>query len=633
MTSRTRSIHEPARRGALLLAASALPFAPMGAVAQEGRQAPARQVTQNWSLDLRATYTDNYRRLPEDLPRRIVAGTQTADGTFIPLLPLGTDTVSVEPPDNVVLTASLRGGGVYERPGVTAVLTGGVSVNAYTNNEAVDDRLLGPLTTTPIDPALTAGIPPGTPLDVSFGLVEDEEVFIQPDLVGSASVRLVDDLLFVDVSGLAQQQAISRRADLEAESAGQLGDRTTYAGGSVSPYLTRQVGGGGTVEARYRLSAVVVAQEEFEANFRFADPDRADDRFANDSLSQQVLAEYRSGDLLDRLSFAVSASAQHAEETGSDVLPEVTLDRLTAGVEGNYEMSRTIGLIARVGYDEVDVEEVAADGTGFAGDATRSDALSGAYWSLGASFTPSARTRATLSVGERFGGTLVEGDLRYQPTPRLRFTGDATRELGTGVEDTFQAFRALNSQTLSVVESLGQVQGDSSRRLLDRAVGLRGAFSGVGRTQGGLAVRNRVGLGVDYDAGRTSLSGRASYDEAEFESADGRERTNTTTTVDLSARRQVSRRVSLTARARYLELGGLFREELALDDGATVPDESDQNTTQIFASLDAAYQIGPRLSATGRVYHSRRESDGEIIGGTGLDYSENAASVGVRWTF
>ena len=618
-------------RAALFIAASGTALAPIAAAAQQAAPAPARRTVQSWSLDLRTTYTDNYRRLPEDLPRNVVLAQPVFSPTRGLLFPqlLGRDTVAVDPPDNVVFSAGLRGGAVYERPGLTGVVSGGVTVSAYADDAAVDDRLIEPLTATPIPSDFLDGIPPGTELDVSFGLREDEEVFVQPDIVGSASVRVVEDLFFVDASALAQQQAFSRRADIEAESVGQLGDRSTYVGGSLSPYLTREVLRGGTVEARYRLSSVVVAEEEFRSNEAIFDADRADDRFGNDSLSQQVLLRYASGDLLDRLDVTLTADARRSEESGSDVLPEIDLDRASASAELGYDLNRTFGLTGTVGYDEITVEEREPDGTPFASDQARSDAFSGVFWSAGVVVTPSVRTQARLAVGERFGGTWVDGSLRYQPTPRLRVNAAARRELGTGVEGTFDAFRALNSQTLNVVEQLGQVQGDSARRLLDRAVGLRGALGRAGRAQGGLAVRNDYSVGVEFDTNRTTLSARASRNEAEFVGASGEERTSETANLTLAAQRQVSRRVTLTASARAIRTSGVFREDLALGaSGAT-----DQTSTQAFVSLDGAYRLGRRASATARVYHSRRDSEGERIAGTGFDYSENAASVGVRWTF
>ena len=622
-----------ARRAALLVAASAVAMAPITASAQQQEtQQPVRRTVQNWTLDLRTTYTDNYRRLPEELPRTVVLPQPvlTPIGPLFPQI-LGRDTVEIEPPDNVVFTAGLRGGGVYERPGVTAVATGGITVNAYADNEAIDDRLLDTLTQ-PLTPGIVPPfIPGGTPLDVSFGFREDEEIFIQPDLSASASARIVEDLVYVDASAIAVQQAVSRLADLEAESAGQLGDRTTYIGGSVSPYVTREVFGQGTVEGRYRFSGVAVAAEEFESNERFFDPEAADDRFANDSLSHEIIAEYQSGALLDRVEFSVRTSAQRAEETGSDVLPEVTLERLSGALGVAYDLNRSLALTGRFGYDQVDVEQVSADGTSVGADEAQSDDFSGVTWSAGFLYTPTQRTRIGVSVGERFGGTLVDADISLRPTPRLTLSANAGRELGTGAQGTFDAFRTLNSQTLNLVQTLGQVQADSNRRLLDRAVGLQGGFRAAVPQQGGLATRNRVGGNATYVTARSTLSAAVSWDESEFvaQGALGG-RSNSTASFNLSAQRQVSRRVVLTARGRILHTDGVFIEEAVRDPDGDAPDRS---TTQAFVSLDAAYQIGPRFSATAQIYRSQRDTGEVSLAGTALDYDENAASVGIRWTF
>ena len=630
-----------ARRTALMAAASAVALAPIAASAQQaraqGQAAPARRTVQSWSFDLRTTYTDNFRRLPDELTRRVTGDQEVTLFPGLPpviaRVPLGTDVIEIDPPDNVVVTAALSGATVFERPGLTGVVSGSVSVNANADDSSIDDRLRGTLDDTPLAPDIAAAIRDGDEPDRSFGFTDAQDVFVQPNIIASGSVRVVDDLFFVDASALAQQQALNRGADLAAESAGQLGDQTTYVGGSISPYLSRVIAGGATVEARYRVSSVVVAQEDFEA-FGFGLERPEDQRFGNDSFSQEALAELRSGDLLDRVEFAVTASARRSEEDGSDVLPQVDLDRLSAALDVEYEINRSFGLTGAVGYDEVSVEQRSPGGTSLTDDDERSDALSGVFWSAGFTYTPSPRTLASLSVGERFGGTLIEGQLRYRPTPRLSFDGRAARELGTGVEGTFGAFQALNSQTLSVIESLGRLQADSRSRLLDRAVALRGATGRAGIVQGGLSVRNNYSLGASFDAGRTNLTGSVSFDESEFDGFGGGVRTNETTSLNLSARRQVSRRVSLTGRTRVLRLDGAFPEDIVLaGDDVEAAAIDGQSSTQVFAAIDAAYQVGPRFSATAQVYHSRRESDGQPFGGTGFDFKENAASVGIRWTF
>ena len=692
MTATTRPTGtERALRAALCLAAAATALSPVMAAAQTGqprgqqgrpsaqqtgedlqnearqqsrvdqgpgfaREAPVRRNASNWSLDLNATYSDNYRRVPEDATRYLFY--QDTLATPFGVLPVGppgvaTDTVSIDPPSNVILSATLRGASVYDRPGLTGVISGSVQVSGYTDNEEIDQRVLDDLLS-PIEPgSLPDGIEPTEVQAVTLALGGEEEIFIRPDIAGSATLRLAEDLFYVDVSGLAQQQSIARNAELENESAGQVGDQTTYVGGSISPYFTREVAGGGAVEARYRLSAITVADEEFEPRPLPGEevPDEGQ-QFANDSVSHQVLAEYRSGEVLDRIAFLIRAEAAENEETGSDILDEITLRRLSGSGKVAYDLSRQFAVTGEIGYDEIEVDVtdpnpelvlsdpndpnsplVPVDDTD---DDALSDDFSGVFWSVGFEYEPTRKTLIAASIGERFGGTQFEGSVRYQPNPRLSIRAIAERELGTGAEATFDAFRALNGQTLGLVEQLSRVQQDSASRLLDRAVGFQGGTRSVFRQQAGLSVRNDVRIGATYTLRRTDFSADLFWNEAEFpvgqNGVEG-DRTNSTYGVDLATNRQLSRRLSLNARARVRRNEGTFPEDRLLG----LPSGQDEAATQTFLSAGASYALGRNLALTGQVYHSRRDVDGEVqtVGtrGTGLEFEENAVSAGIRWTF
>ena len=604
-----------------------------------------RRLASEWSFDLRATYSDNFRRIDDERRRQL---TFTPNDAAVQPVSVPFDVAPVETPDNVIFTVSMRGGTVYQRPGLNGIVRGGIAVTANADDASLDERLQG----TPLPPQETldalqdALFPDGFDgvLSQSFGRPEEQELFIRPDIAASATARIVDQLFYVDVAAVAQQQIINQRDAIQGQVDGQVGDVTTFVGGSVSPYLNRQLGGNGVIEARLRGSAVVVADEQFEGGDSplVGGADIGDRRFANDSLAAEAILDYDSAQLFDRVAFGLRASAARSEEDGSDIIVAVDLTRLTAAGEARYDLGRNLAILGEVGYDDVAIDEdrpgEAPDGEGEGeggeglGIAGREDEFSGVFWSLGAEYAPSVRSRLALSVGERFGGTQVNGQLTYRPTPRLSVTGRAERILGTGTQDGFQGAINLNSQTLQIVEQLAQIQSGSARELLQRAVGFQGGFSNIQQQAFGVQVRNTYNLSAAYTARRTDFGLSVFFDQSEFGDGEG-ERQNDRLAFQGSVSRDVSRRVRAGLSARYERLSGTLPVEAALDE-----DAPDQSSDQLFVSADASYQVGPRLAVTARAYRAVSSIDGGEAGapfafGIAREYEENAVSAGIRWTF
>lgn len=621
--------------------------------------APSRRVASQWSFDLRATYSDNFRRIDDERLRGVV---------FVPAEPDADDPAlgvrrgqflsEIETPDNVIFTVGARGGSVYQRPGLTAIIQGGIQAGTNLDNASLDERLAD----TPVPPDLTPNEDgssfEGTTTALGFGLSQEQEFFVRPDLTASATARIVDELVYVDVAGIAQQQVISLRDAIQAEADGQLGDVTTFVGGSVSPYVNRQVAGNGTVEARLRASAVIVADEQFELLEGLGPdgeplPARGDQRFANDSVSTEALVEYASGQLFDRVAFGLRASAARSEESGSDVQDEVELIRLTASGDARYDLGRNLAITAELGYDEVELEETDVgaadmevtdgmdDGTGDDDPLPSTDVIdlagresdfSGVFWSVGAEYAPSTRSRLAVAVGERFGGLQVNGQLTYRPTPRLSVTGSAERVLGVGTQQGLQNAIGLNSRTLQIVEQLAQVQSGSARQLLDRAVGFQGGFSNIQQQQFGVQLRDVYRLSAAYTARRTDFGLAVSFDQSEF-GEDTEARENERLAVQGSVQRTVTRRVRVGATARYDRLSGTLPVEAILAPGQAEQGADDDASEQVFVSANASYQVGPRLSITARAYRARSNGGGGGGFGIAREYEENAVSAGIRWTF
>jgi hypothetical protein len=240
-----------------------------GAAAQqlgaEAGQPPAaaggRVTASSWSYYLRATYSNNFRRLPDTLDRRLTfpfevqVGEENGEPVFATVPVTTSEEVAIDPPDNIIGSALLSGGSVYRRQGLSAVVSGSIRVSGYTDQAGFDERLEEELQSPIGEGVLPPGVTEDDIISRTFGLNDNnDEIWARPNLTGSASLRLVDNLLFVDASAIAQQQTISRRNDIDIEIDGRLGDQATYVGGSISPYLFREFADGGSVELRYRHS-------------------------------------------------------------------------------------------------------------------------------------------------------------------------------------------------------------------------------------------------------------------------------------------------------------------------------------------------------------------------------------------
>ncbi|WP_031549336.1 hypothetical protein [Parvularcula oceani] len=643
---KTASSFRPRRHGLLGASAVLALCACGGALAQTGQEAEPRPgdagrgnerqvqgLVSQWNLNLNATYSDNFRRLSEQRRRFFERdGDLVTQPTLVEVVnPDGTpgielvdvpisQLVEVEPPDNVIGSASLRGATVYDRPGLTGIVQGGVRISAYADTQDVNQRLAET-----VDAPLPGGIEDTD--SITFGISAVDEVFIDPDIAASATARLVPDLLFFDAAAVAQQQALSRRSDIEQESAGRLDDQATFIGGSLSPYVFREFGRDGTLEARYRYTNVFVANENFRQDAAAAEElgRPPDFRFSNDSVAHEGLLEFRSGDLLDRISFALRGVANSTEESGSDVLDQVDLERLSAAGEVGYALNRSVTLTGELGYDEVSLTQTDPRRIGGLPNSLNEDELSGVFWNVGFIAVPGRKTRLSMAVGERFGGTLIEIEGSYRPSPRVNLTAAADRQLETGTQDAFRGFGALNSRTLRVVDDLADIQGGSAQRLLEQAVSFQSGFNDVQRRQAGAGAFDRYRLGAVYNNRRTQFGLSAYYTKS-----DNFGRSNEISSLNFSARRQLTRRTSVNAQMRAIRNEGVFIEDTLLGSDLDQDITTSGGTTQLFGAIGAAYRLGPRFSLTGRVYRSQREGEGT---GTRLDYEENAVSAGVSWTF
>ena len=604
-----------------LLSGAALWLAMGGAVAmaqpaaQQRVAAPAPSVIQSWSLDTRVTYTDNFRRLPDTATRA-----SFYDGVSVPLVEAD---VPIDPLDNTIVSTTLSGASLLQRPALTVFVSGSLRVGGYLDDASVSERLTEEAAP---PPDMFGG---GELLGSTFLVGDtDDTLFIDPNIAASASLRLVDNLFYVDGSVLAQEQALGRASGIGGAGIGRSTDEVIYGGVSVSPYLLREFAHGGSAEARIRGTYVGVLGEQFDSrtanDIDFEDIGN-DDQISNDSQSAEALLRYDSGSLFDKLTFAVGAFARTVKEDGG-LQPDISFDQLSASVDGEYEVGRGLSVIGSVGIDELTVEED-ENVFGAAGedlDDERADNLSGVFWNVGLRYSPNRRVDLSAKVGERYDGTSVNANARYRVSERIVFTADAVRQLDTGTQNFVSGSLGRQSQAAEILTRLADSQSNAAEQLVERALAFEGAGFLNGRQGGfGVNVFDRYSATVSANFLRTNFSAGVNYSESALANGDQE---------DLGyffrASRALSRRMTASATARFTNSEGAG--QAALVDGERVPFERDE----AFYSADIAYRVGKRLSVTGQVYHATSDSSGSSgVTGTQFDYEENAVSLGLRWSF
>ncbi|MEM9988569.1 MAG: hypothetical protein AAF723_03540, partial [Pseudomonadota bacterium] len=618
------SVRSPSVKMALFLTTAVAWSGGGGAFAQAEEDAPRRnQVSQSWTLDTQVTYSDNFRRLPTSLDRLDIFQFFAPQETGCSVEAIGAGTcidrvpVEVDKLDNTIFSVGLRGAALAERSRFSAIVSGGVRIGAYTNTDPIDDRLLA--TATPEAP-VPVEFGTGT-IGSTFGFADVDEVFVDPDIVASATWKAVDNLFYIDGSVLALEQTRGRNGQVGQRGIGQADEEIIFGGLSISPYLLRRMWGGSSVELRTRSTVVEVLDEQLERseNLILDGQDSDDVQLTNDSESNELLAQYSSGDIFSRFEFSVGGQYQTIKEDGSDLVGEVELDRTTFSADAAYEIGNAFSITAGIGHDEVDLEETSQliipaftlDEEDIILNQQRSDELSGIFWDIGFEYIPSRVTEIRASVGERFGGTSLDVKATYRPSARITLNASANRQLNTGTQDFVGG--ALNAQNgaFAVIRRLADTQGNANQGLLDRALTFEGAsFRDIQRGQFGIQAIDRYNLTARGNFRRTTVGANLTYTTAEQR----QNRENEFWTLSFDASRQVTRRLSANANIRFTERDGA----LAFRNSSSI--EGDELSTQDqYYGAGLAYRLGNNLSATAQVYHLQSEVIGTTSSDSGFD--------------
>ncbi|MEO1041976.1 MAG: hypothetical protein AAFX52_06770 [Pseudomonadota bacterium] len=595
--------------------------------------APRSIVVNRWSVETAYNYTDNYARFDDGLyERRLLDSSGVAltaltdvtldDGSVVQAILPVTDTVEVDPLSNHFMSMTLNGQSIIKRKRIEAIVRGSATVGTYFQEVGVADRYSDQANADLPDFAVTDG------LTGSIGDRNFDQTFYDPNLSAFAAYEVVEDHFFLEAGGFMQEQSIFAGNELAAAAPGQDTNEAVLFGVFASPvYLTR-FDQGQEIELRYRNSSVIVLDETI-------DSEQIQGQSAvNDSISNEVLAAYTTGNLLGGLELRFAGFVRRFEEDDSELFASQTLEQASGSLAMFWQVRPNLTLDGEIGYDEIDNEFEDPQGTDVdaetLGEADGDD-ISGTYFRVGFSYNPNLRMALTAGVGERYNGTQIDGSIDYEITPRLRLSGEVARVLSSSLQDQQNNNLFRNSQSLGFIERAAATSSDLSPNELASRVNFAVSdlqsvtFAGG---NGRPSTRVQIGLVGQYGRNSFTLQGQARRDDdIEQENIN---RGNDQTRVSGSFRRRINRRLTLTAAADHvITQNGLFTI-----DGT----DTDLETRETSGQLTFDYTLSRSLAITGTYRYLRRDNDPDqdvssLFNGTLLEFQENSVSFGARWSF
>jgi uncharacterized protein (PEP-CTERM system associated) len=404
-------------------------------------------------------------------------------------------------------------------------------------------------------------------------LSRDSDVNIRNDFIGSGRSELIEDMLFVDVTGLASQPLIDPGGRTSTEPSVGRTNRTQVVSGSISPYLVNRFGNVAESELRYRYSFTFVGQDQI-----------------GDSSTNYGLARLSTGRLFTRVKLDAIAEA---ERTSSDSVTG-DLDRNTFRLDGQYAIIRQFSLLGSVGYETIDTHALGDDPDGL-------------LWYGGFLTRPGPKTELRFTYGWRYGEPDINGSLTYRITPRLTFQASYVHVLET-TQQQFSNFQfGVNDQN-QFVNPITNLPID----ITEPGFGLRNEVFRANRFQSSL-----VG---NYDLNTVTLAGF--HEQREYDIRPNE--------------RYISTQVSWTRRlSPYTNLfAGVGWRRTDIDGDATTPSTgtlfgttapaSDTYSGRVALTHSLAKDVFGNVSFGHTTRVAERKSD---------EYTENSLTFGVRIVF
>jgi uncharacterized protein (PEP-CTERM system associated) len=338
-------------------------------------------------------------------------------------------------------------------------------------------------------------------------------------------------------------------------------DDTDYYSAGISPYFRSNLGDFVVTELRFAGDKIEYSED-----------------VENDSKGMRGDLVFGSGSRFTNQVWEILFQQSEVDYENLDDDNETKIVR----AELIQEITRSWSLAFSVGYEEY-ILAVADD---------RDDST----WSVGAIFSPNARFRVSLGVGERSFGDDYYFDLINQ-TSRTTWTARFTKEFVSARDE-------ITTQPLfERQDAFGNLVRDP---ILESATGVARTTSSPTISEDYYEL-SRFATAFTYRLMRTALTLGAGYSGREY---DDSVRDTQDTDLSLTLSRRLTRLLNGS-----IQIAGLYHRENLLD--------YDQWAT----SLNLAYQIGNQSSVALNITHFDRDAETEA-NAFEISYEENQASIG-----
>ena len=351
-----------------------------------------------------------------------------------------------------------------------------------------------------------------------FFLQHSDRDELRQRLRGFGNAELVEQLLFFEASASVNQQFINNTGGIGGTTLSSSRDLRTVQTYSLGPVVRNHFGSFADAETRYTFSSFVVNDEDIA-----------------DTLQHQIDFLLKSGRQFTELAWDFNVNYSNFEREGGSFDGTESESQL-AKLNTQYALDSTWSLLAGIGYESVD-------------DPTIFDPPEGVVWDAGFQVRPNSVSTGRVTFGRRFGGSNLNVDVDYLPSPLTRLRVRYLESINTS-----QSLAVRNLSNISVNPTTGGLideetglpflPGDPRFGLTNGAFRQERFSAGVEHT----SLRNRYTLDIfderrEFDVqsqndtqtrgiilgfNRTltpllSLNLSASYSRSEFDNQDGRE--------------------------------------------------------------------------------------------------------------
>ena len=287
----------------------------------------------------------------------------------------------------------------------------------------------------------------------------DNEQFA-PNLSATGSATIVDNLLNVNVTGRAAQNEVSPTLGGGGDPFGGNGNTNTFYRYSISPVLNRRLKNTSTANLRYTFDEIINSSD--------AVSDSTSDALAatltnhkSSQISWQWRANYR------RVQYSDLVLVNNGNNR--TVVPRQDTELKSAGLNMGYRIDRRWQVTGTYGWEWNDFQTFNNTNTG------------GNAWNVGVNWTPTARTRVNIGMGDRFFGK----------TPNLNISHTRKRSV----------FTASYKKDITFARDIR-----TEDNLVDPGFGFNPAVN----TQSAI-IEERFNLGYTYSGRRAILSASGNY--------------------------------------------------------------------------------------------------------------------------